>query len=117
MTQKTYNGWTNYETWNAALWLDNDQNSYEHARELTQEAIREARDEHDDDLAHHAARRLADLLQEVFESDAENLPSQSSWMADAVNAYLSEVDWYEIAEHYLADEDLKAKDTEDESPA
>ena len=24
MTDTTYNGWTNYETWNAALWLDND---------------------------------------------------------------------------------------------
>ena len=24
MTEKTYNGWTNYETWNAALWLDQE---------------------------------------------------------------------------------------------
>ena len=22
--KKTYNGWTNYETWNVKLWLDND---------------------------------------------------------------------------------------------
>lgn len=28
----TYNGWTNYETWNVALWLDNDQESYDIAR-------------------------------------------------------------------------------------
>ena len=24
MENKTYNGWTNFETWQAALWLDND---------------------------------------------------------------------------------------------
>ena len=28
----TYNGWTNYETWNVALWLDNDYESYQLAR-------------------------------------------------------------------------------------
>ena len=28
----TYNGWTNYETWNVALWLDNDRYNYEIAR-------------------------------------------------------------------------------------
>ena len=27
-----YNGWTNYETWNVALWLDNDYESYNIAR-------------------------------------------------------------------------------------
>ena len=27
-----YNGWTNYETWNVALWLDNDYESYQFAR-------------------------------------------------------------------------------------
>ena len=25
MQQKKYNGYTNYETWNVALWIDNDQ--------------------------------------------------------------------------------------------
>ena len=28
----SYNGWTNYETWNVALWLDNDYESYQLAR-------------------------------------------------------------------------------------
>ena len=28
----TYNGWTNYETWNVALWLGNDEGMYSLAR-------------------------------------------------------------------------------------
>ena len=28
----SYNGWTNYETWNVALWIDNDETSYEYAK-------------------------------------------------------------------------------------
>ena len=29
LTDTEYNGWTNYETWNVALWLQNDEGLYE----------------------------------------------------------------------------------------
>ena len=33
LTDTTYNGWTNYETWNVALWINNEEGLYEFARE------------------------------------------------------------------------------------
>lgn len=32
MNNKSYNGWTNYETWNVALWIQNDEGLYNLAR-------------------------------------------------------------------------------------
>lgn len=32
LTDKTYNGWTNYETWNVALWIGNDEFLYSTAK-------------------------------------------------------------------------------------
>lgn len=32
MTDTSYNGWANYETWNVALWIQNDQFLYNTAK-------------------------------------------------------------------------------------
>ena len=31
---KSYNGWTNWETWNFGLWLDNDELTYREINQL-----------------------------------------------------------------------------------
>jgi len=33
LTDTSYNGWTNYETWNVALWINNDEGLYHLAQE------------------------------------------------------------------------------------
>jgi len=33
-TDKTYNGWPNYDTWNVMLWMDNDEPAYRLYRDL-----------------------------------------------------------------------------------
>ena len=33
ITDTTYNGWANYETWNVALWIQNDEGLYNVAKQ------------------------------------------------------------------------------------
>ena len=90
MTHSEYNGWTNYETWCANLWLDNDGAS---------EMIREWAEEMDkDDEKDSRASDLADRIKEYVE---EFQPEVTGMYADLLNAALQEIDWYEIAEHYI----------------
>jgi len=39
MTDTTYNGWTNYETWNVALYINNEFPIYSLARDWVQDRI------------------------------------------------------------------------------
>ena len=93
---KRYNGWANYETWNVALWIDNEEGSY-HERK---------------DLARHAnsVGDLADRLKGWIEEMAPDLGA--TMYADLLNAALSEVDWYEIAEHWYEEEHGEDSETD-----
>jgi hypothetical protein len=37
MKKENYNGWKNYETWNVALWINNDYGLYSMARDFMKE--------------------------------------------------------------------------------
>lgn len=91
----SYNGWKNYETWNVNLWLDNDGSD---------EIIREMAADYRDDT-----NGLAHAIQEMIE---ENMPDLgASMFSDLLSAAMREVDWYEIAEHYI--DDLEPEEDEE----
>jgi hypothetical protein len=98
MSDKTYNGWTNYETWNLALWMDNDQGLYSMRCEAAEDIAKDNEDRSDANVA------LADWLKQLVEDEQilGALP-ESGFLADMINAALSEINYYEIAEHWLDD--------------
>ena len=115
---KRYNGWANYETWLVALWLDNDQGTHEATRDLVQQAFICADGPNEFNKAWYTregaeAHWLEDALKDWIE-DPENglLPDLGASMAaDLMGAALSEVNWRELAEHYLADAERPEEDS------
>ncbi|MGK7955123.1 MAG: hypothetical protein AB4063_07655 [Crocosphaera sp.] len=92
-----YNGWANYETWVTALWIDNDQGSYYHRRELTCQVQESYPDDED-----KQAYKLGDLLKDWIE-ELNPLTDQSSLFADLIKGALSAVNWREIATNFLSE--------------
>lgn len=102
-----YNGWKNYETWNVALWLGNDQGTYSMLSEMAQEAY-DDNDGGDDSAKSDLAKKI-----ESFVDENNPLADQASMFSDLLGAALREVDYYEIAEHYM--EDVEKKEEEEET--
>lgn len=110
MSDKTYNGWTNYETWNVALWLDNDQGSYNHWSAQAQDCWDAATEK--PGILSREERAIYDLADRLKDEVNEAAPDLgSTCFSDLLNAALSEVDWDEIARHYM--DEVEKEETAD----
>jgi hypothetical protein len=110
MTKQEYNGWTNYETWNVKLWLDNEESSQRYWQQAAKEALETAKETLSANFrmtgvepfttAERAAFELAKALKEQHE---EALPELQGFAADLLGAAMSEVNWHEIATSLISD--------------
>jgi hypothetical protein len=81
------NGWSNWETWNVKLWLDNDESTHNAAREIVAGA------ELNNGIA---AQALLDYATTLCLGDEP----PASMAADLINGALGAVNWQEIAAAY-----------------
>ena len=92
MNDKTYNGWTNYATWRVNLELFDD------FRVMDEELM--------DDVY-----ELGQYLRETAEVYIEDSSTEDGLARDYALAFLSDVNWYEIAKHMIDDAKAEAEAT------
>ena len=104
MSEESYNGWHNRETWCVALWLSNEESSYRYWQDAAREAYREAKDDPDVTKGtftrkESAGFALKDRLKEEHEEAAGLASGQqaATVFTDLMQGALDSVDWYEIA--------------------
>jgi hypothetical protein len=101
MTDTTYNGWTNHETWCVSLWLDNDEGTYYAVRELTEEVCAEDSTSEYWTVAEshrfNLADRLKDFVEELAEMTCPGCIEGASFVSDLLGSALGSVNWEEIA--------------------
>jgi hypothetical protein len=101
-----YNGWTNYETWAVALWMDNEQGTQEYFHDMAREAIANNADKAPNPFSNdpntNVRYELVQRLKAHYDEEAEQfMANQASVFADLINSALGSVNWYEIANHLL----------------
>lgn len=97
-----YNGWTNYETWNVKLWIDNEEGSYRYWQGVADELWEADPEGAECDLAGR-------LREEIRDAAMDGIKDQASMVADLLGSALDEVNWDEIAESMLSDRKAEAQ--------
>ena len=98
----SYNGWSNYETWAVALWMDNDAGTYGMRCDVMQDAWDVEASKYLT-RSENARQQLAKWLKDFVEEMAPDLGA--SLFSDLLSAALSEVNWSEIADNWLTEVD------------
>ena len=84
--EKTYNGYTNYETWCIMMWIDQDQEKLKTIQEIIELGQKEEA----------LGIEIMDAIKNYMDGF---IPELEGFPADLLNAAFSEVNFYEIYEH------------------
>ena len=125
MAEHGYNGWKNYPTWVANLWIDE---GYAYGSEAVadraQQLVRDEIDRLSIDPRSDAASALADELEEIITEQIEErlgidgrsgkaLGESIGLERDLLGFAFQMIDWREIAEHYTAEVEIPGADGEE----
>ena len=88
-TDKTYSGWTNYETWCVNLWLTDEQESSNDLYVLANDKTEE--------LGAKAEMLRSDVMELYHDTVSE---TTSGMMYDLLGSALDNVNWREIIQHH-----------------
>jgi len=88
-----YNGWRNYETWLAALHIDNDEVTHDRCRAMAARATSD----------HAAGEAIVEFLRDGAMDATERA---GDFVADIVGAYFDSIDKRELGAHFREDAGL-----------
>ena len=102
MTDTTYNGWTNYETWAVGMYLDGNytgQGTYE----LTIETVREALEQSTYNVLTDKKNDRYQVSQalKTFVDEMAIETNDTGVATDLLGAAFDRVDWYELADAWI----------------
>ena len=78
----SYNGWYNYETWLTNMWYES--------------WFQDISEQYGTDVY-----ELAEAMKDAVENDVYETTGGQGFVSDAINGFINEVNWREIAEHYI----------------
>lgn len=104
MTHKEYNGWYNFEAWLCSLWIDNDQGLYNYWQDRVREVCDTAEAEYE--FLTDKQQAVTDLAEELKDWVEDNSPlaDTANMYADLLSGAISEINFREIAEHWVDDQ-------------
>ena len=108
-----YNGWSNYETWNFKLWLDNDQDVHNYIIDEIKKIRAIGYDAETYEVSNFLRSYIDDNMPNLnvstrSQSKYGSMCDKQGFYLDILNTALRCINTYEVAESYL--EDLKEEE-------